>query len=399
MNFFLGFIILINMILYQLVFPLASSPLDVLVQFSNFFKTNVFKLFQYCRKNISAKWCILTCVKRNKNLHPLSWNDILKNYESSEACFDLTFNELNMAILPSIENAQKNLKTLQLKHNFFKALLKITTSALSSEDQATANAMLEEQRIKLCVICERLQIENFSKHFFAPTSSNESATESKEIKTVQKNKAFLSNHSSVPINPTNESTYCYTSTESFQFLNTAVGLICDFDGQFKNLRKFLDTIDLISLIKGPHEILAAYLIKTKVTGFVSNLIANESSLESIKQILIKNIRGESVMSLTRKLQHAKRYSKNVNTYGTYVRKISYLLKNALIIDGFDSKSAEEYTIKTAINSIAQNTKCENIKTLMKKSKFSSIEDLINKFLESSYEKEIMWKNIYKKEIS
>jgi len=304
-----------------------------------------------------------------------------------------------MAILPSIENAQKNLKTLQLKHNFFKALLKITTSALSSEDQATANAMLEEQRIKLCVICERLQIENSSKNFFAPTSSNESATESKEIKTVQKNKAFLSNHSSVPINPTNESTYCYTSTESFQFLNTAVGLICDFDGQFKNLRKFLDTIDLISLIKGPHEILAASLIKTKVTGFVSNLIANESSLESIKQILIKNIRGESVMSLTRKLQHAKRYSKNVNTYGTYVRKISYLLKNALIIDGFDSKSAEEYTIKTAINSIAQNTKCENIKTLMKKSKFSSIEDLINKFLESSYEKEIMWKNIYKKEIS
>jgi len=321
--------------------------------------------------------------KRVCEIYTIRFADLVKSFQPHCNEFESSFSELNTIKLPPKEKIQFHLKIMEMQYEFLVTLIETVSFALSYEDKNKANIMLATKKTKLDVIAERLYIQNTS---CKASKCTENLT--KKIDKASK-LCFKTDKQSMSTKkePCNKQVFENNvhDTTPFDFLNTAVGLLNDFNGEFNHLSKFLDSIDLINLIKGPFEELAVSLVKSKISSEIHHFLANASTLMSIKEILIEKVQGQSISTIKRKLQNAKQYSRNSFTYATYIRKLAYQLKQKYIFDGLNPETAEKYSMQTALSAITKNAKCSEMKIVMLASQFSTIDDIIAKFLEVTEE--------------
>ena len=351
-----------------------TSPLSNLKRFLCYSKY-AFQLQNFIAKVLK----LLFQVKRIPEKHSIRFLDLINDLKPFLNEFEGSFNELNKTELPSTEKIQMHLKVIEMQYEFLVTFIKTISFTLSSEDRNEANIILITQKTKLDIITGRLKIQNASSF----TKAQKTPDTTENLSQNETNfKSMPLNEKTCNIQPCDENVH---ETKPFDFLNAAAEILSDFNGEFKYLSKFLDSIDLINLIKGPYEDLAVSLVKSKITGEIHHFITNASTLMSIKKILIEKVQGPSISTITRKLQNAKQYSKNSFTYATYIRKLAYLLKQKYIFDGLSPEIAEKYSLQIALSAIIKNAKSADIKAVMLASQFSAIEDVITKFLEVSVE--------------
>jgi len=168
-----------------------------------------------------------------------------------------------------------------------------------------------------------------------------------------------------------------------EFINTAAKLIPDFDGKFENLQRFLDALTLLDSIKGDHESIAITLIKTKLIGTARNLISSETSINLIKSTLISKVKGQSTQAVTAKLLNTRQNNKSPNDFAKEIEETTKLLQNAYISEGLTPELAETYSTQAAVKAVIKNSNSDNIKIIMQAGQFSSLNQVITKFIESS----------------
>lgn len=97
--------------------------------------------------------------------------------------------------------------------------------------------------------------------------------------------------------------------------------LVEFDGEYKNLETFLDSIDNVNNVKGDYEHVVVSVIKSKLKGDARRLITNEKTVAEVIQTLTTKVKGESTDSLSAKLMSLKQNNKPDSTYCAEVKAL------------------------------------------------------------------------------
>lgn len=166
-------------------------------------------------------------------------------------------------------------------------------------------------------------------------------------------------------------------------MSGAAKLLPDFDGKPENLQSFLDAISLVDLIKGDHEGVAVNLVKTKLKGVARTLISDEATLEAVAERLKSAVKGETPKVLQAKLMAARQNSKSANSYIKEIEDLTKSLAAAYIGDGMSHSMAERYSTDSAVKALVKNASNERVKVIMESGNFTSMNEVVAKFVDSS----------------
>lgn len=167
------------------------------------------------------------------------------------------------------------------------------------------------------------------------------------------------------------------------FIGNASKLLPDFDGKVENLQKFLNSLDVLELMKGDHESVAIAIIKSKLDSTTRGLLTTETTISAIKNTLATNIKGQPTKSIVAKLLNTKQGSKSANDFVKEIEELSKTLERSYISDGVPAHVAKTYATESAIKSLTTNGKAEQCKLLMKGVVYNTFSDAVSKFVELS----------------
>jgi len=291
------------------------------------------------------------------------WNDLVENTEASRQKFNQSFKCLNKAVAPKHNTQIKHFKVLVAEHNNIAVEIAKAYNFLNSEQKVTIANFFQTIKTRLSVIFKRLNAQctipdNLTDLIvanFSEVTDESSDSEDSEM---------------APMTPS-------------EFINTAAKLIPDFDGKFENLQRFLDALTLLDSIKESNESIAITLIKTKLIGTARNLISTETTIQAIKETLTSKVKGHSTQAVTAKLLNTRQNSKSPNDFAKDIEEATKLLQNAYISEGLSPELAENYSTQTAVKAVIKNATSDKIKIIMQAGQFSSLNQVITKFIESS----------------
>ena len=172
-------------------------------------------------------------------------------------------------------------------------------------------------------------------------------------------------------------------TTEIEFLNTASRNIVDFDGEYKNLQTFLDSIDIVDKVKGDFEHVVVSVIKSKLKGDARRLITTETTISEIIETLNDKVKGESDSSISAKLMSLKQNNKPASTYCTEVKALTNSLKTCYISEGIPYDVAEKYSLNVAKRAMIKNCSNESVKLILKAGTFKKMDEMISQFIDCS----------------
>jgi len=175
-----------------------------------------------------------------------------------------------------------------------------------------------------------------------------------------------------------------TRTED-DILDKTTKIVPVFDGNINELQSFLDALGVIDRIKETHEMVAIEVIKTKLRGQARNLITNETTIQAVCAKLKSSIQGESSDLLCSKLMNIKQNSKSATSYAEEIQEITKKLSGAYIREGYPHDIAEKLIRQNAAKAISRNASNDEVKLIIKTGNFTSLNDVVSKFVEASTE--------------
>lgn len=324
------------------------------------------------------------------------WQALAEQIRSTKTSFDASYKCVNRPKLPKAKTQIKHLKILVSCHNNLVGIAQGTHKLLTQEHKKVLVDTLTSIKSKLETLFERLTItEPIPKDLLTPlnirwrensehdSSDSGSDTETEEsVNNSLTETASESNHHS-PINEPPQTTTMTSTVENF--VGNASKLIPDFDGKISGLQKFLDSLDLLDIIKGDHESVAVALIKSKLDPTTRGLITQESTIAQIKITLSSKIKGEPTKAIVAKLRNTKQGNRSTNDFVKEVEELTKTLERSYICDGVPADVAKAYSTETAITTLTTNGKSEQAKMSMKGVVYNNFADAVSKFVEISSE--------------
>lgn len=285
------------------------------------------------------------------------WSVIIEELQHFRIEFEKSYKCLNKSQKPSPTTINKHLEILQLYYNKTITLINNIKDKLTDDHISECEILVDTLQDKISKISEELKL-SFT---FPPYY--------KEI--------------NLPTLDLNDIT-CRESNmaDQIKFLEVASKILPDFDGNFINLRKFIDAINLLVAIKGENpESLLISIINTKITSNIRNKIEGLNTIVSIIERLKSVIKGYSADTLMTKLNTIKQHDKNQTQYIKEIEQLSNELANVYMSNGMTEVAANKIATNAATKSLIQNTSSERVKLILQAGTFNSIEEVTSKFLE------------------
>jgi len=311
-----------------------------------------------------------------------SWTNIVTVIKGLKTEFDRSYKCLNKSELPKVQTQLKHLRILIDRHNQAVAIYAEHELLLTTAHKNEFTNFLNTLKNRLESLFERLGVEEE-----VPKDPNTKISTDTFVTAVLSGPESSSDDSDSEKLET-PTTMTITVAE---FLSSASKLLPTFDGKFVNLQPFLDAINLIDLIKDTHESVAVNLIKSKLTGTARNLITSEATIIAISGKLKSSIKAETTQSVAAKLLNAKQANKSANDYIKEIEELAAQLENAYISDGIPHNVAKTYSTQTALKSLTKNAKGEKAKLLLQAGNYTTLSEVVTKFVELSNDSEDVFK--------
>lgn len=193
-----------------------------------------------------------------------------------------------------------------------------------------------------------------------------------------------SDHEEIEVRNENNQIDIMPRTED-DILDKTTKIVPVFDGNINELQSFLDALGLIDRIKETHEMVAIEVIKTKLKGQARNLITNETTIQAVCAKLKSSVQGESSELLCSKLMNIRQNSKSATAYAEEIQEITKKLSGAYIREGYPHDIAEKLIRQNAAKAISRNASNNEVKLIIKTGNFTSLNDVVSKFVEASTE--------------
>lgn len=287
----------------------------------------------------------------------MEWKDILNKVRLIKEHFDRSYKCLNVERPTKEETIQHHFQILLNRLEEIRIILNVNYNRLTLSHKTAAEGFFLDLKTKVLKIAALKNI---------------------QIKLPE------TLHETVNLTTDNKTNTKMTQT-LVEFLNTASKLITEFDGKSENLQSFIDSLQLVNLIKGIHESSAISLIKTKLKGNARNLISEESTIEEIITKLKVTVKGESVHVLSAKLMSIKQNNKTPTAYCTEIENLTKSLETAYISDGLSCELANKYSTQVAVKAITKNCSNEKVKLIMEAGQFNDMNEAVSKFVSSCTE--------------
>lgn len=298
----------------------------------------------------------------------MSWEEILNNIDVLKTEFDKSYKCINKHAPPTELTLNKHIQILIENYNGIRGILNVSYKNLSSDHVKEADSIFSKLRDRLVRVFGRYNL-----HFHVPSTLSEELDIS------------VDNNSSSESELTEEETDVKMVLSALDFLNFASKIIPDFDGKPENLQRFVDAIDLATSQVETHENILINLIKTKLVGTARNAISNETSVAAIIVSLKSKIKSESTDVITAKIMNVKQTNKSANQFSREIEDLTKSLENAFIKDGVSPNLAEKYSTQAAVKAFSTNSSNEKVKLVMQSGQFSSMNEAVSKFVNSSTE--------------
>lgn len=320
---------------------------------------------------------------------PILWQPVYTEFLQIKLIFDKIYKCLNKSTPPTVTTQIKHFKVLCEQHERIRRLLATNFHKFNADQQRISKDIFFRTKLKLNKLLSRYNLKvTCPDSFETPLNINiedffterlaESKIEEADFEVFSISDFFDSvNKTEVPERPN------IMATTVADFLSGAAKLLPDFDGKPENLQSFLDAISLVDLIKGDHEGVAVNLVKTKLKGVARTLISDEATLEAVAERLKSAVKGETPKVLQAKLMAARQNSKSANSYIKEIEDLTKSLAAAYIGDGMSHSMAERYSTDSAVKALVKNASNERVKVIMESGNFTSMNEVVAKFVDSS----------------
>lgn len=300
----------------------------------------------------------------------MQWENIIERITELRTKFGQSFKSLNQNRPTKQETIEKHLDILFKNYNAIRAELHRNYERFTTQHKDEANNIFHTLRDKLIKILHKHNINTK-----VPLTLG--CPVIREILETDEKEDFETDTEGNPeiIMPRTED----------DILDKTTKIVPVFDGKVTELQSFLDALTLIDRIKDTHEEVAIEVIKTKLKGQARNLITNESTIQSIKTQLQTSIKGESSELLCSKLLNIKQGTKSATAYADEIQEIAKKLNGAYITEGYPQEIAVKLVRQNAAKAISRNASNDEVKLIIKTGNFSSLNEVICKFVESSTE--------------
>lgn len=301
----------------------------------------------------------------------MQWENILHNLEPFESKFKQSYKCINQNRSIKTETLDKHIQILIENFNAIRATLHGQYDRFSTPHKEEANKIFHTYRDQLIRVFHRHHI-NIKVPLNCEinseiTETDESDREDSQTETIEEIETII-----------------MPRTED-DVMDKTTKIVPVFDGNVNELQSFLDALTLIDRIKETHEGIAIEVIKTKLKGQARNLITNENRIQDIKSKLVSSIQGESSELLCSKLMNIRQQSKSATTYAEEIQEIAKKLSSAYIREGYPHSIAEKLTKQNAAKAISRNATNEEVKLIIKAGNFTSLNEVVSRFIEASTE--------------
>lgn len=169
-----------------------------------------------------------------------------------------------------------------------------------------------------------------------------------------------------------------------EFLTLAAANIKCYAGDPLKLRSFINSVNVVKRVVGPHGALLVEFVKSKLEGRAEECVPDETdTIDEIFRALKNEIKPDNSRVIEGRMLALKIDKSNMQDYSKQAEELAEALERSLVVEGITQAKAKSMAIDRTVDMCRQSAKSDLVRSVLASATFNSPKEVVAKFVVES----------------
>lgn len=169
-----------------------------------------------------------------------------------------------------------------------------------------------------------------------------------------------------------------------EFLKLAAANIKSYAGDPLKLRSFINSVNVVKRVVGPHDDLLVEFVKSKLEGRAEECVPDAAdTVDEIFDALRGEIKPDNSRVIEGRMLALKVDKSNMQEYSKQAEELAEALERSLVVEGITQAKAKAMAIDRTVDMCRQSAKSDLVRSVLAAATFNSPKEVVAKFVVES----------------